>query len=343
MTIEILRGDNQAPITPLHDRTVAVLGYGNQGRAHAANLRDSGVRVIVGLRNGSASAQHAQSDGFDVCSIHHATAQGDLIIIALPDEVHAHVFTQSIAPALKPGATLGFLHGFSIRYQLINPPDTLGVVLVAPKGPGTLLRSLYEQNQGLPSLFAIHQDNPAGDAEALALAWANGIGSARAGIVRTTFADETETDLFGEQTVLCGGMTWLILAAFETLVNAGYPPELAYLECCHEMKQIADLIYQRGPAAMMQAISNTAEFGAYATGPRLIDESVRRTMDELLLDIRSGAFARHMTDDGQAGFPWFNQQRRQLQKHDIEHAGQTVRALMPWLNPPDPSDESAGR
>lgn len=335
MGVEIIRGPRAMPIDPLRGRTIAVLGYGNQGRAHALNLRDSGLAVVVGNREGGAGWRRAERDGFDPRKLPDAVAMSDLVILALPDESQPEIYRKRIAGSLKPDATIGFLHGFAIRYGLIEPPPDAGVVLVAPKGPGQTLRDRFVRGHGLPCLVAVHQESPGSDARAIALAWAGSIGASRAGVIMTTFADETETDLFGEQGVLCGGMTSLILAAFETLVEAGYPPELAYLECCHEVKQVADLVYAGGPAAMTRAISNTAEFGAYAAGPRIIDENVRATMRELLQSIRNGAFARMLREDHAAGFPWFEQQRQVLARHPIEPAGETVRSLMPWLTEAD--------
>lgn len=331
-SLKILRGSDHAPLEPLLDKTVAVLGYGNQGHAHALNLRDSGIKVIVANRVDSPNGQLAIEHGFSLLSIEAATAQADLVIIALPDEVQAAVYEKAIAPHLRPGATVGFIHGFNIRYGMIQPAQDIGVIMVAPKGPGKTLRDRYQQGQGIPCLFAMHQNSPAGDAEALGLAWANGIGCARAGVIYTSFRDETDTDLFGEQTVLCGGMTQLVLTAFETLVDAGYPPELAYLECCHEVKQVADLVYERGLVGMMKAISNTAEFGAYRAGPLLIDHGVRRRMRELLMQIQDGSFAKAMRKDHENDFAWFNRQRAALRSHPIEPAGEVIRALMPWLH-----------
>jgi ketol-acid reductoisomerase len=332
--LEIIRGEANAPLEPLLERTVAVLGFGNQGSAHAMNLRDSGVNVIVGSRTSGGGAKRAMEAGFDVLSITAAVQQADLLILALPDEVQPQVYRDRIAPHLWPGQILGFLHGFAVRYRLIEPPSHAGVVMIAPKGPGATLRQRYVQGSGIPCLMAIEQqiaptslDAPS--AQSIALAWAHGIGCARAGIIRTTFADETETDLFGEQAVLCGGMTWLMLAAFETLVEAGYPPELAYLECCHEVKQIADLVYERGMAAMMRQISNTAEFGAYAAGPALIDDATRARMKQLLQSIRDGSFAHRMTEDYRDHFKWFNEQRAAIESHGIESAGEIIRGLMP--------------
>jgi ketol-acid reductoisomerase len=334
MTLRILRGDDDAPIDPLRGKTVAVIGYGNQGRAHAMNLRESGVRVVVGGRVDSKGGQLAApggADGFDRFSIVEATQLGDLVIVALPDEVQPEVFSHSIGPNLKPAATIGFLHGFAIRYGLITPSLGVGAVLIAPKGPGQTLRQRFVSGAGLPCLYAMHQDSSEGNAEALALAWANGIGCARAGIICTSFKHETETDLFGEQAVLCGGMTQLILAAFETLVEAGYPPELAYLECCHEAKQIADLVYERGLVAMMKAISNTAEFGAYQAGPMLIDDHARQRLRDILQSVQDGSFADALLDDYRNGSAAMIEHRAALARHPIEQAGQTIRSLMPWL------------
>jgi ketol-acid reductoisomerase len=330
--MNVLRGPNQAPLTPLQGRTVAVLGFGNQGHAHALNLRDSQVRVIIGSRDDSPGGRRAAELGFEVRPVSKAAAVGDLVILAVADHVHGEIYVRDLRDSLRPGATLGFLHGLSIRYGLIQPRADLGIVLVAPKGPGVLLRQLYERGLGLPCLLAVHQESTGHDAESLALAWANGIGATRAAIIRTSFADETESDLFGEQAVLCGGLSELILAAFQTLVDAGYPPELAYLECCHEVKQIADLIYERGLAGMRQSISGTAEFGAYRAGSRLIDDGVRERMRELLAAIRGDAFIKALRDDAGRGFAWLQQQRRAGESHPIEAAGCTVRSFMPWLS-----------
>jgi ketol-acid reductoisomerase len=331
--LEIIRGPDRAPLQPLLDRTVAVIGYGNQGHAHALNLRDSGVRTVVAARSGSAAGDRAREAGFEVRTVREATAIGDLIVVALPDEVQPEVYASEIGPALEPGDVVGFLHGFAIRYGLIDPDPAVGVVMVAPKGPGTTLRDRYVQGLGIPSLLAVRDGSPP-HAEPFALAWANGIGSAQAGIIRTTFAAETETDLFGEQSVLCGGMTGLVLAAFEVLVEAGYPPPLAYLECCHEVKQVADLVYERGLAGAMEAISNTAEFGTYATAGTLVDEQVREKMRDLLRQVRDGSFAEHVRRDYAEGSPWFTEQRRQLATHPIEAAGEVIRALMKPPTPP---------
>jgi ketol-acid reductoisomerase len=333
MPITILGSHEQGSLDPLRCSVVAVIGYGNQGHAHALNLRDSGIQVVVGHRQGHTGWERAISDGFVPCTIADAAAKAELVILALPDEVQPEVFTAEIEPHLKAGVTIGFVHGLNIHFGLIKPRADVGVVMVAPKGPGQTLRERFVQGQGLPALVAVHQESPRSNARALALAWAHAIGAARAGIILTTFADECETDLFGEQAVLCGGMTWLIRAAFETLVSRGYPPELAYLECCHEVKQIADLVYERGPAGMMQAISNTAEFGAYRAGPLIVDQAMRDHMNRLLNDIRSGEFTRLMSQDYRTNFAWFAQQRKEFRNHPIEAAGQSVRKLMPWLKP----------
>jgi ketol-acid reductoisomerase len=328
-----------ASVEALRDRTVAVIGFGNQGAAHAANLRDSGVAVVVANRCDSPNGRRAIAAGFELLDIPAAVRLADLVILALPDEVQPEVYAGAIEPALKPGAIIGFTHGFAIRYGLIRPRGGLGVVLVAPKGPGATLRELYLRGRGLPCLFAVHQPSDRTDAERIGLAWAAGIGCARSGIVATTFADETETDLFGEQSVLCGGMQALMLAAFEVLVETGYDPALAYIECCHEIKQVADLLYARGPAGMNAAISNTAEFGAMDAGARLIDSGVRERMRAILADVRSGAFASRLRQDALAGFPSLTLRRHAMSHHPIEAASETVRSLMPWLgssgNTPD--------
>jgi ketol-acid reductoisomerase len=332
MPLKIIRGPQNAPLEPLQNRVVAVIGYGNQGRAHALNLRDSGIQVMVGSRSGGDGSTRAKDAGFDVRPIEDAVAAADLAIIALPDEVQPEALRDQIVPHLRSGATLGFIHGFSVHYRLLPPmPPGVGVVMVAPKGPGNLLRTQYQIGQGLPCLLAVERESAGGDAKTLALAWANGIGCARAGIILTTFRDETETDLFGEQAVLCGGMTALIVAAFETLVQAGYPAELAYLECCHEVKQIADLVYERGIAGMMRAVSNTAEFGALQAGPMIVDDLMRERLHEMLKQVQDGSFARGLRQDYERGFPWFDSERANLADHPIEKAGETVRSLMPWL------------
>ena len=319
----------------LQGRRVALVGYGNQGRAHALNLRDSGIDVRVAGRPGSEARGRATRDGFATEETHDAAGQSDLVILALPDEAHAEVWARDVAPAIRPGQVAGFIHGSSVHFGLVRPAAGIGIVMVAPKGPGTTLRARYQQGQGIPALLAVQQERDAvgggPTAHALACAWAAGIGCGRAGVVRTSFEAEAVTDLFGEQAVLCGGMMGLAQAAFETLVEAGYPPLLAYTECVHEIKQVADLLYARGPAGMRRAISNTAEFGTYRAAPAIADEHVRTTMRRRLGEIRSGAFTRRMQSDHDAGAPWFRAAREAAAAHPMERAGADVRALMPWL------------
>jgi len=321
--------DADAGLDALQHAKVAIIGYGNQGRAHALNLRDSQVSVLIGQRVG-ASAEQAKRDGFEPEPIRDAAARADLVILTLPDESASEIYEQEVAPVLRAGCTLGFVHGFNIHFGLIAPPEDVDVVMVAPKGPGTLLRSLYVEGNGLPSLLAIHHD-ASGNAKRTALAWAKGIGATRAAVVETTFACETETDLFGEQVVLCGGVSALTKAAFETLVEAGYEPEFAYLECVHELKQVVDLLYERGLTGMRDAISNTAEYGDLTRGPRVIGDAVRQEMKRILGEIRSGAFAEEWMDEHHRGKETF----RALHESDVdtpyERAGRIVRGLMPWL------------
>lgn len=307
----------------------AVLGYGNQGRAHALNLRDSGFPVAIGQRPGR-GFDRALADGFKPHSIPEAVAQSELLILALPDEAASGVYIAEIAPRLTDRHTLGFIHGFNIRFGFINPPPIVDVIMVAPKGPGTLLRDLYTRGLGLPALAAVEQ-NPSGRAFDKAMAWAAGLGSLRAAVVETTFAVETETDLFGEQAVLCGGVSALTQAAFETLVEAGYPPEMAYLECVHELKQTVDLLYEGGLAAMREKISNTAEYGDRTRGPRIIDAALRARLREVLAEIRDGRFAREWMAEYEAGLPNLASERRKNCETPFEAAGRFVRSLMPWL------------
>ncbi|MDZ4831052.1 MAG: ketol-acid reductoisomerase [Phycisphaerae bacterium] len=338
--LPVLRGDDAAPLTPLAGRRVALLGFGNQGRAHALNLRDSGVEVIVGGRRDGRGVAQARAEGFVATTLAEAASSGDLVVVALPDEAHQEAFRQHLDSAIQRGATLGFLHGFSLRFGLVSPRADLGIVLVAPKGPGTTLRERFVEGLGIPALFAVHRESARNDARGLALAWANGIGSARAGIIETSFADEAETDLFGEQTVLCGGLVSLVKVAYETLVAAGYPPELAYLECCHEVKQVADLVYTRGIAGMRDAISNTAEFGSFECEERLATPAIRAEFRRILDEIRDGRFAGRLVQDHANGDPWLTLQRRAGRVDSIESVGERVRALMPWLAT-NPSAERA--
>ncbi len=328
MALTIYR-EQDADLTLLSDAVVAIIGYGNQGRAHALNLRDSGIDVRVGQRAGP-GGDRAVADGFTPLALAEASAAADLIILTLPDESAAGIYAEHVGPHLRPGKALGFVHGFNIRFEFIAPPPEVDVVMVAPKGPGTLVRSLYESGRGLPALLAIHQ-NATGTAKATALAWAAGIGATRAGVVETTFASETETDLFGEQAVLCGGMTALTKAAFEVLVEAGYEPEFAYLECVHELKQVVDLLYERGLSAMRDRISNTAEYGDLTRGPRLVTDETRDEMRRMLGEIKSGAFAKEWIHEHRAGGRRFKELHDADVDSPYEQAGETVRSLMPWL------------
>lgn len=328
MSVKIFREKDADP-SRLENGKVAVIGYGNQGHAHALNIRDSGIQVIVGQRRGT-GFERSKSDGFEPISIAKAVTQAKLIILALPDESAASVYDNEIRPHLSPDQTLGFVHGFNIHFGFIDPPDGVDVVMIAPKGPGTLLRSLFGENKGLPALLAIHRDC-SGNALPTALAWASAIGSTRASVIMTTFAAETETDLFGEQAVLCGGVTALAKAAFETLVEAGYEPEFAYLECVHELKQTVDLLYEHGLTGMRQRISNTAEYGDVTRGPQIIDDAVRQSMKRVLEDIRSGAFAREWMEEVRSGASNFKALVAADQETAFEKAGETVRSYMPWL------------
>lgn len=324
--------DKDGSINALRDKTVAVLGYGSQGHAHAQNLRDSGVKVIVANRKDSANGRLAAEHGFQPLSVEDAVRQADLIIMTLPDEVQPDVYEKSIRNNLKPGAALGATHGFNIHFKTIVPPANVDVIMVAPKGPGHTVRSEFERGGGVPCLLAIHQD-ASGKAFDLAMAWAIGVGGGRAGVLQTNFKDECETDLFGEQTVLCGGLSALIKAGFETLTEAGYPPELAYFEVCHELKLIINLIERGGLNYMRYSISNTAEFGDYHTGPKIVTDQTKQTMKQVLADIQSGKFAKTFRDDYANGFKWFKQQKEKDRNHPVEQVGKELRAMMPWLKP----------
>ena len=321
----------EARLDPLLDKTVAILGYGTQGRAHALNLRDSKCRVVVAQRRSGTRYEDAVAAGFEPVEIPPAVETADLLILALPDEAAPEIHETQIRPYLRAGQTLGFLHGFNIHYRRITPPADVDVVMVAPKAQGRAVRNEYVAGRGVMSLVAVHQDHT-GAARRTALAWAAGIGSVRAAILETTFKDETETDLFGEQAVLCGGLTALIKAGFETLVEAGYPPELAYLECCHEVKIIADLIYESGLTAMRERISNTARFGDLTRGSRVIGRETRAAMREILEEIRSGRFADEWLAENAAGRPRFNQLTEQDREHAIEIVGRRLRDMM-WGEP----------
>lgn len=314
----------------IQDKKIAVIGYGSQGHAHALNMHDYGLDVTVGLYEGSKSWGKAQSDGLKVAVVSEAVASADLVMILIPDEKQAQVYRESIAPNLKAGAALVFAHGFSIHFNQIVPPENVDVFMVAPKGPGHLVRREYQKGKGVPCLMAIHQ-NYTGNAQELALAYARGIGGTRAGVLPTTFKEETETDLFGEQAVLCGGVTELIKAGFETLVEAGYQPESAYFECMHEMKLIVDLLYEGGLANMRYSISDTAEFGDYQIGKRIITDATRAEMKKVLNEIQTGEFAKQWILENQANRPGFNAVRRREADHAIEKVGKELRAMMPWL------------
>jgi ketol-acid reductoisomerase len=326
-----VRRHEEVPLSGLKDRTVALLGYGNQGRAHALNLRDSGIEIRVGVREG-VGALKARQDGFDTMTIEEATKGADLVIIALPDETQPDLFESQIRPNLQPGASIGFLHGFAIHHEMLTVPEGIGIVMIAPKGPGVTLRDRFVEGGGIPCLLSVHTDSARGDAEQLALGWAAGLGCGRAAVLDTTFANETETDLFGEQVILCGGLNALVVAAYETLVNAGYPPELAYIECCHEVKQVADLIQERGLAGMRAAISNTAEFGAYEAMKVMDDDGLRTHFSTMLENIRNGTFAARMVEDHRGGGTSMNRARMDNASHPIEETGRFVRSLMPLVD-----------
>lgn len=322
--------DADANLDLLNGKTVAIVGYGSQGHAHALNLKDSGVNVIVGLYPGSRSIQKAESQGLTVKPVADAAAAADFIMVLLPDEVQRTVYADAIKPNLKQGNVLAFAHGFNINFAQIEPPESVDVVMVAPKGPGHLVRRTYEEGQGVPCLFAVYQD-ASGQARDRAMAYAKGIGGTRAGILETTFREETETDLFGEQVVLCGGLSELIKAGFETLVEAGYQPELAYFECLHEVKLIVDLVVEGGLAKMRDSISNTAEYGDYTRGPRIITDETRAEMRKILREIQTGQFAREFVTENMAGKAMFNATRRREAEHPIEEVGQDLRAMFSWL------------
>lgn len=321
--------EQDCDIKRLDGKTIAVIGYGSQGHAHAQNLRDSGVKVIIGLYEGSKSAVKAKEDGFEVYTTEEAVQKADLVMILVNDEKQAALYKKSIAPYLREGMTLAFAHGFNIHYKQIVPPENVNIVMIAPKGPGHTVRSQYLEGKGVPDLIAIEQD-ATGDAQDIALAYAAGIGGARAGVLKTTFREETETDLFGEQAVLCGGVTALMQAGFETLVEAGYQPENAYFECIHEMKLIVDLIFNAGFKFMRYSISDTAEYGDYVTGPRIITPEVKAEMKQVLKEIQDGTFARNWILENAANRPHFNSMRRLAAQHQSEVVGQELREKMSW-------------
>ena len=322
--------DSDADLGLLKDKSIGVMGYGSQGHAHAQNLRDSGLRVLVAELEGSQPWQQAQEAGFQVASAQEVAEEASVVIMLVPDQLHPRVYRESIEKGLKPGDTLMFAHGFNIHYGQIIPPADVDVSMVAPKCPGHMLRRLYTEGLGPPALVAIQQD-VSGKAKELALAYAKGIGCTQAGVLETTFAEETETDLFGEQAVLCGGVSALIKAAFDTLVEAGYQPEVAYFECMHELKLIVDLIYQGGLSYMRYSVSDTAEYGDYSRGPRVINDLVREEMRQILDEVQDGTFAREWILENLAGRPSFNAMRRWEAEQEIEIVGKRLRDMMPWL------------
>ena len=323
--------DRDADVNLIKGKKVAVVGYGSQGHAHANNLKDSGVEdVRVALREGSASRKKAEAAGIACMTAAEAAAWADVAMILTPDELQAKLYTEDLAPNLREGAAIAFAHGLNIHFNLIEPRPDIDVFMIAPKGPGHTVRSEYQRGGGVPCLIAVQQD-PSGNAQEIALSYASAIGGGRAGVIETTFKEECETDLFGEQVVLCGGLTALITAGFETLVEAGYAPEMAYFECLHEVKLIVDLMYEGGMANMRYSISNTAEYGDYTRGPRIVTDETRAEMKRILDDIQSGRFARDWVNECAAGQPSFKAMRRRGAEHSVEEVGQRLRAMMPWI------------
>ena len=322
--------DKDADLTLLDNKTIAIIGYGSQGHAHALNLKDSGMDVVIGLYEGSKSESKAINDGLEVFSVSKACEKADWIMILLPDEFQKDVYLKEIEPNLGEGKILSFAHGFNIRFELIKPPNFVDVLMIAPKGPGHTVRWEYQNGQGVPALFAVEQDY-SGDARALAMAYAKGIGGTRAGILETNFKEETETDLFGEQAVLCGGLSELVKSGFETLVEAGYQPELAYFECLHEVKLIVDLMVKGGLSQMRDSISNTAEYGDYVSGKRLINSDTKKEMKKILKDIQDGSFAKNFVEECDKNKPLMSKLREENSKHEIEKVGKGLRAMFSWL------------
>ncbi|MDF1610981.1 ketol-acid reductoisomerase [Stygiobacter electus] len=322
--------DSDANLDFLKDKKIAVLGFGSQGHAHALNLKESGMNVCVGLRKNSPSVEKAKAGGLEVKSVAEAVKSSNVIMILLPDQNQKKVYDEEIAPNLKSGDTLAFGHGFNIHYKQIVPPADVNVMMIAPKGPGHLVRRTFQEGSGVPCLIAVYQD-PSGNTKDLALAWAKGIGGTRAGVIETNFKNETETDLFGEQAVLCGGSAQLIKAGFETLVEAGYPPELAYFECMHEMKLIVDLYYEGGLSRMNYSVSDTAEYGGMTRGPRIITNETKKEMKKILDEIQSGKFANEWLNEYNSGSPNFNKLREENKNHTIEIVGSKLRSMMSWL------------
>jgi ketol-acid reductoisomerase len=324
--------DSDADLGVLKDKTIAVIGYGSQGHAQAQNLHDSGLKVVVGLRKESTSWKQAQSDGLDVKAVAQAAEEGDIIQMLVPDEIASSIYYSEIAPNLKSGNALSFSHGFNIHFNQITPPEDIDVFMVAPKSPGHLVRRTYQEGNGVPGLLAVHQD-ATGNAREIGMAYARGIGCTRAGVIETTFLEETETDLFGEQTDLCGGVVSMIKASFETLVEAGYQPEIAYFETLHELKLIVDLIHEGGLANMWQSVSNTAEYGGMTVGPKIINEQSRAAMKEALDRIQNGEFAKEFVLEVKVNSPVLKAMERREHEHEIEVVGRELRAMMPWLKP----------
>ena len=322
--------DADCNLDKLTGKKITILGYGSQGHAHALNLKESGMDVTVGLRKGSKSWKQAEEAGFTVKETADAVKDADIVMILIPDELQADTYAKDVAPNLKQGAYLGFGHGFNIHFKKIQPREDVNVFMVAPKGPGHLVRRTFQEGSGVPCLIAVYQD-PSGDAKDIALAWASGIGGGRSGILETTFKQETETDLFGEQAVLCGGVIELIKTGFEVLTEAGYDPVNAYFECLHEMKLIVDLIYEGGLGKMRHSISNTAEYGDFLTGPKIVTTDTKKAMKEVLADIQSGKFADEFLADSKAGQPFLKAHREAASEHQIEKVGQELRKLMPWI------------
>lgn len=323
--------DRDADMKALERKTVAILGYGSQGHAHAQNLRDSGIKVVVGLHKGSASRDRARADGLEVKDVEDAVRMSDIVVFLVPDHIQAEVYRKQVAPNMKKEAALVFAHGFTIHFHQIIPPSTVDVFMVAPKSPGHLLRRTYQEGKGVPALFAVYQ-NASGKAREMALAYGRGLGCGRAGLIETTFAEETETDLFGEQAVLCGGVTELVKAGFETLVDAGYQPEIAYFECLNELKLIVDMMYEGGLSWMRYSVSDTAKYGDMVAGKQVIDSRVRETMKKLLENIQNGLFAKDWILENQCNRPQMRAWQRREKDHLIEKVGSELRKMMPWLN-----------
>jgi ketol-acid reductoisomerase len=324
--------DQDADLAHISDKTIGIIGYGSQGHAHALNLKDNGLNVVVGLYPGSPSKAKAEAAGLRVAEVPEVAKEADVVMMAIPDHIQGRTYREQIAPNLKPGSAFMVAHGFSIHYREIVLPDNMDVMMVAPKAPGHRMRELFQEGVGVPSLLAVHQ-NATGNAKDIGLAYAKGIGCTGAGVLETTIKDETESDLFGEQTILCGGVTSLVRAAYETLVEGGYPPEIAYFECLHELKMIVDLMYQGGFSYMRYSVSDTAEYGDLTRGPRVIDEHVRENMRAVLKEIQDGTFAREWIAENDEGRKRFTPLREEAQNQQIEEVGKKLRSMMPWMDP----------